>query len=262
MEALIRKFNKWHILREKHFKLRLENERVEIRKKIEEVKKTKDIQSLLKILKEYPDKCEDLTDFLDQEFKRGIKFNTKERISCIIECMSLQKVDYSEARDMLLGHLQVLYSRIRGTNISTRVTTLEKFREYDKANGLKTFEYINDKISLEINGYLKDIPISNPKELDKWLNELPTICKYDSQITSKYEALEMRYFSMCFDLIKDGEREDIVEDAVYLINKIKKRSNIVGTDLGDRIKSKLNDCGLLNEDGVKSFFENLFPFLK
>lgn len=261
MEALMERLRKWHMLKEKHHDLAMKKERMGIEKKVEDIKRNKDIPKLLETLVSHPGKCGDLHEFLKQEFVISVKFNLKERISCIIECMSIAKSDFCESREILLAHLRSLYSKVAEANISTRLATLVNFQEYDSTDGLGISEYIRDRLEEETDGYLRNPP-TNPKELDGWLSEAVKISRYNPKVAEKYKDLETEYFSVCFDLIKIGSREDVVEDAIYLINKIRKRSGMVGVDLSDELKKKLDKHGLLEEEEVREFFNALFPSLE
>lgn len=257
MDSLIRKLKKWHTMREEYLGLEPQRRKAETKERIEEIKKTKDVAKLLEILRKDGGGGLGLDSFLDQEFRKSVRFNIKERISCIIECMVITGQESEMFRDVLTKHLEGLYSKMERTGISTRLAALVRFQEYDRTDGMKISGFIKDKVDEEIDQYLENVPTGSPRELDRWLNEVVKISGYRPGVVEMYRRLEIDYFLMCIDLVKMNDKETMLEDVAYLIKKIQRRSRSMGTDLTEDVRKKLAGCGILSEDEVEELFENL-----
>ncbi|KMV65522.1 hypothetical protein M970_090440 [Encephalitozoon cuniculi EcunIII-L] len=255
MESLIRKLNKWHELKKEHLLLLHERRQREVERAVGEAKKTRNIKALLRILATDADKCKGLKEFLDEEFKRSISFNSKERISMIVECMRILGLECENYRLMLIDHLENVCSRVSKACVAARIKSLGELREYDMTNGLKIHEYIERRIDGEIDRYMERIPVGNPRELDGWLNEMVDVCKYRPKVVETYGDLEIKYFSMCLGIVMLNDRVSAVEDVVYLVNKIHRRSSAVGVCIDNEMMGKLKEYGMLEEGEIKALFQ-------
>lgn len=261
MDSLLEKLNKWKMLRKEYAALRQRKEKTRIAREVEDVRRSKDIPRLRSLLARDAEACGDLGGFLIQEFKRSIGFNSRERVSSIIECMCLLKMEPTDAREMLVNHLQSIYSKSTRASVSARLAALVGLQEYDLTDGLGTSEYIRKRMNEEMDVYTRNVPCSAPRELDGWLTEAARVAEYRPEIMDMYRDLEMRYFSMCLGLVRmDGE--GFVEDAAYLINKVYRRSRTVGIDLAADIRRISQEHGILDGEESKGFLRSTFPFLR
>ncbi|ADM12172.1 uncharacterized protein Eint_090430 [Encephalitozoon intestinalis ATCC 50506] len=256
MESLVNKLNKWYELKKEHTRLMHERREREVRRIVEEAKKTQNIEMLLEILTTDADKCKDLEGFLTSEFKRSIAFNSKERINQIIKCMCILGLKREKPRLMMIDHLESVYSKTRKPSTVSRIELLKKLQEYDETNGLKIHEYIENRIDEEVDEYVRKIPLEAPKELDRWLNEMVGVGRYRPRLLQMYKDLEIKYFTMCLGIVMLGDKESAVEDIVYLVNKIRLRSNTVGVSIDNEVMEKLNECKMLWEEEIKALFHH------
>ncbi|AFN83660.1 hypothetical protein EROM_090430 [Encephalitozoon romaleae SJ-2008] len=254
MESLINKLNKWHELKKRHSYMLDQKREKEVEAVIEKVKRTRDIEMLLGILATDSDKCKDLEGFLSTEFKRSIGFNSKERINTIIKCMCILDFECERYRLMMIDHLENIYSKIGKASVTERIESLARLKEYDETNGLRIHEYIESRINEEIDRYVERIPVENPKELDGWLNEMVGVCRYRPRVLEMYKGLEIKYFSMCLGIVMMNDKTSALEDTVYLVNKIRRRSAAVGVSIDNEVMGKLNEYEMLWEGDIKALF--------
>lgn len=254
MESLINKLNKWHELKKEHSYLLNQKREKEVGEIIEEVKRTRDIEMLLRILSTDSDKCRDLEGFLSTEFKRSIGFNSKERINTIIKCMCILDLECERYRLMMIDHLENIYSKASKGSVTERIENLARLKEYDEANSLRIHKYIESRINEEIDRYVGRIPVESPKELDGWLNEVAGVCRYRPRVLEMYKGLEIKYFSMCLGIVMMNDKTSAVEDTVYLVNKIRRRSDAVGVCIDNEVMGKLNEYEMLWEGEIKALF--------
>ncbi|KAG5858766.1 hypothetical protein KMI_11g17220 [Encephalitozoon hellem] len=254
MESLINKLNRWHELKKEHARLIRQRREREIEEIVEEIRKTRDVEMLLGILTTDSDKCKGLEGFLSTELRRSIGFNSKERINTIIKCMCILGLECEMYRLMMIDHLESVYSKTVGGPVSARIEGLIGLKEYDETNGLRIHEYVESRINEEIDRYVERIPVENPKELDGWLNEIAEVQKYRPKVLEMYKSLEIKYFSMCLGIVMLNDKASAVEDTVYLVNKIRRRSDAVGVNIDNEIMGKLNEYEMLWEGEVKALF--------
>lgn len=255
MDALIKRLGRWEELKREHAALVHQRRRREVESAVEEAKRTRDVGMLLRILSTDADKCPDVEAFLSGELRRAIAFNSKERISTIAECMCALGLPLEGYKLMVVDHLENLCARMGPGPTAARMEEISRLREYDKRNMLGIHEYAERKVDEEAKRCVESMPTQGAKELDKWLNDVAGICRYRPWVVETYKNAEVRYFSMCLGIIGLGDKVSAVEDAVYLVGKIRRRSSRAGVCVDNEMMGKLNEHGMLCEKEVRGLFE-------
>jgi hypothetical protein len=262
LRSILEKLNAWHELKVEQQRLREELERKRADAEIEEAMSGKSVAALLELLKEGKraenrETAARLEKFLLAEFKSSIKFDNRSRASAIIECVRLVGTECAEFGQLLAGHLtRALTKEKRGSY--DRMRMLVSFGEYDSTDGLGTSSFIEDGIRREGERFEKELVVETPLQLDRWLNEAVRIHRHYPEIAGRYREAELEYFSMCLELIRNEKPNDAMEDLVFLLNKVRKRSKTSGVDVYGGVLRKVNESGLAREEDIKRLCEGLY----
>jgi hypothetical protein len=243
LKAILDKFNTWHQLRLERGRLEKELQRKRISEEIEDLMSSRNIAALLGLLRQSRDIGVNLEKFLLAEFENSIRFDSRSRISATIECIGLLGIESPGCRELLTGHLARLLAKEKKSSYE-RIRMLEGFREYDQVDGLGTSEFIKEGIRAESEEFAGKL-VDSPLQLDRWLNEAVQIYRYYPGIAERYRAAELRYFSVCLELIENEQPDDAREDLASLLSKIKRRSGAVDAGLYEDVLARADESGLV-----------------
>lgn len=262
MESLIQKLNKWHLLKKEYNDTLEEFKRKQVRKKVLDAVESNDVEGILRLIEKYKHIPVDLDEFFIKEFKQSVKFNNKHRIVIIIKSVFLLEGDLNVLAEILFNFFEKLIEKMKNLSTSKKIQETTNLKEYDPEDLLGTVNFLNEKMNKDVEVFLENKNFEDIKILDNWLNEAVAVIKYDQSLVEEYKYGEIRYFSAALEIIKEEDKTSAIEDVIYLVNKIKRRSCRANVDINDILKNGVDNSGLLEDEEFSNFFKNLFPEIK
>jgi hypothetical protein len=259
LEELYEKFKKLDKLYEERDRIYLEEIHIQNHKKLKLI--IDNTLNLRLFIERHKISPKDIKMVQNHATKKMYAVTEISEMKILVEILHILNMENSLIEDLINNIINRTYLEIGDLPIAKRVSVLEDFKCLDRGSSIK--EYLNKLIDGEIVKFRRTVDM-DPVKLDKWLNNLTELYikmvgvgKNVVQIRDDYYKHEIIYLNLCLKILSQGDQNILVEDLIFLIHKIQKRSNIYNMNLNFEIGRIIFNFGFTLSTADIKFLTNL-----